>query len=280
MPPTILITGCSSGIGREAALLFHQKGWNVSATMRSPQKETELKQLERVEVLQLDVTDMASIESTVTDTVEAFGGLDAVVNNAGYGIFGPFEAVTREQIQRLFHTNLFGLFDVTRSVLPHLHRSKNAVLINISSMAGLYSLPLISLYGSTKFAVEGFTECLFYELEPLGIRVKLIEPGNVETNFVWDPASLEEVAQKEQFYYRKNVEAVLGFWENPSKKNARASTREVAETIYEAATDRTGKIRHIVGRDAQELWNDRARLGDQRYAENLLREVFGEQSST
>ena len=122
--------------------------------------------VEGVRVFKLDVTDRGSIKRAVSGTIEAFGRLFVVVNNAGYGIFGPFEGVTREQIRRQFDTNLFGVFDVTRAVLPHLRDSGSGVLINISSMAGLYSLPFISLYASSKFAMEGFTECLFYELEP------------------------------------------------------------------------------------------------------------------
>lgn len=277
MHRTILITGCSSGIGRQTALLFQEKGWNVSATMRSPEKESQLNGLGRVRVIRMDVTDPCGVESAVRETVETFGNLDVVVNNAGYGIFGPFEGASREQIRREFDTNLFGMFDVTRASLPHLRRSGDGILINISSMAGLHSLPFISLYASSKFAVEGFTECLFYELDPLGIRVKLVEPGNiVDTRFTWIPSSLDGVSESDRVLYEKMLAAVFAFWDKPERKNGRATDRDVAETVYRAATDESRRIRYMVGEDARALWDTRWKLADQGFVESIRKEALGE----
>ena len=183
MSKTILITGSSTGIGRAAAIKFQKEGWNVVATMRSPQKETELNQLDNVIVERLDVQELASIESAMNAGIEKFGKIDVVLNNAGYGLMGSFESAKRESIQRQYDVNVFGLFDVTRAALPHFRANKSGMFINISSVGGRITFPLISLYHSTKFAVEGFSESVHYELAPLGIKVKIVEPDGVATDF-------------------------------------------------------------------------------------------------
>ena len=180
---TILITGSSSGIGRATAIKFQQEGWNVIATMRSPEKESELNNLENVFVTRLDVQNIDSIESALKAGIEKFGKIDVVLNNAGYGLMGTFESASRESIRRQFDVNVFGLFDVTRAILPHFRSNKSGVIINISSIGGRMTFPMMPLYHSTKFAVEGFSESLHYELEPLGIQVKVVQPGGVATEF-------------------------------------------------------------------------------------------------
>ena len=152
---TIFITGASSGIGKETAKLFQSKGWNVIATMRNPENESELKQLENVLVTKLDVLDLDSIQKAFTEGVQEFGSIDVLLNNAGYGAYGPLEAISRDQVLRQFNTNVIGLLDVTKTVLPHFRRNKKGIIINISSMGGKVTFPLGSLYHGTKFAVEG-----------------------------------------------------------------------------------------------------------------------------
>lgn len=183
MKKTILITGASSGFGKENTLLFQRNGWNVVASMRNPEKERELTDLPNVMVLQLDVTDGRSIATAVNQAVERFGKIDVLVNNAGYGLIGVFESATAEQIQTQYEVNVFGLMKVTKAVLPLMRQQKNGVIINISSFGSITAGQFSSLYNSSKFAVEGFSEALSHELAPLGIAVKIIEPGSVATNF-------------------------------------------------------------------------------------------------
>jgi NAD(P)-dependent dehydrogenase (short-subunit alcohol dehydrogenase family) len=169
---TILITGASSGIGKTAAIYFQQQGWQVAATMRNPANEHELDKLPNIKLFALDVTDESSIAKAVSESIAAFGTVDVVLNNAGYGTVGAFEAATDEQIKRQFETNLFGLMSVTRAFLPHFRQNNSGLFINISSIGGLVTFPLFSLYHSTKWAVEGFSESLQFELAGLGIGVK------------------------------------------------------------------------------------------------------------
>src|ERR1700712_6036438 len=183
MKKTVLITGASSGFGRAAVKLFDTSNWNVIATMRSPEKETELNKLSNVFISKLDVTDKLSIQKTVKEGIEKFGKIDVLVNNAGYGALGALEAATEEEVKRQFDVNLFGLIEVTKAVLPGMRQQKDGVIINVSSVGGRVTFPFSSLYHATKFAVEGLTESIQYELNPLGIRLKLIEPGGYKTEF-------------------------------------------------------------------------------------------------
>jgi NADP-dependent 3-hydroxy acid dehydrogenase YdfG len=160
MNKTILITGASSGIGKDTSKLFQLKGWNVIATMRSPEKELELTKLDNTLVVRLDVLELDSIQNAVEEGVQRFGKIDVLVNNAGYGAYGPLEAFPRESVLRQFNTNVIGLLDVTRALLPHFRKNKNGVIVNISSIGGKMTFPLGSLYHGTKFAVEGISEAL------------------------------------------------------------------------------------------------------------------------
>lgn len=249
MTQTVFITGASSGIGLATAKLFQQQGWNVVATMRSPDKATELGSLERVICLPLDVTQPESIEQAIATTLSHFQRIDVLVNNAGYGLLGPFEATSPEQIQRQFDTNVFGLMNVTRAVLPHWRDRQSGLLINVSSIGGRLAFPLYSLYHSTKWAVEGFSESLRYELAPFNIRVKLIEPGPIKTDF-YDRSA--EVAHKPGLTaYDTFVEKAL-----PSLRRSgeQGSPPEVtAQVIYRAATDGSDRLRYPAGGNAEGL---------------------------
>ena len=177
MKKTILITGTSSGIGLAAAKVFAGNDWNVIATMRQPAAESELARLPGVLVTRLDVQDRDSIASAVAAGVERFGRIDALINNAGFSLFGVFEGISREKIQEQFDVNVFGVMDVTRALLPHFRRNKSGLIINVSSRAGLVGLPMISLYCAAKYALEGFSEALAYELASQNIIVKIVEPS-------------------------------------------------------------------------------------------------------
>jgi NAD(P)-dependent dehydrogenase (short-subunit alcohol dehydrogenase family) len=176
---TILITGASSGIGKATALRFQSEGWNVIATMRDPPPGRTWRVLDNVLVTQLDVTDAVSIASAVSEGIARFGRIDALLNNAGYGAYGPLEAFSTERIHRQFDTNVIGLLEVTKAVLPHMRANRAGTIVNISSIGGQITFPLGTLYHGTKFAVEGLSEALHYELEPLGIRVRIVQPGMI-----------------------------------------------------------------------------------------------------
>ena len=182
-PNIIVITGASSGIGKATARLFVDKGWNVVATMRNPAAEKDLKESARLKLVALDVQDPAGPKAAVAEAIKAFGRIDVWLNNAGYGAFGPVEAGTPEQIRRQFDVNVFGLIACVQAVAPHFRANKAGVLINVSSIGGIMTVPAFSVYNATKFAVEGLSEGLWYELGSFGIRVKVIEPGAIKTEF-------------------------------------------------------------------------------------------------
>ncbi|HLO88277.1 MAG TPA: SDR family oxidoreductase [Nostocaceae cyanobacterium] len=239
MNKTVLITGASSGIGKAAAQLFAEKGWIVVATARNLDSIEDLKSLPNVTTLQLDVTDSLMIKESLSKALEEVEKIDVLVNNAGYGLFGPFEAINSEQIQRQFTTNVFGLFEVTRTLLPHFRDRHSGIIINIASMGGRVAFPLTSLYHATKWAIEGFSESLQYELEPFGIRVKIIEPGVIRTGFydrldLPPDTGISEYDQAMQTYLKiANKSAQTG-----------ASADVVAKVIYRAATDNSNRLRY------------------------------------
>ncbi len=242
MEKVVLITGASSGIGRETALLFQTRNWKVAAAMREPEKADGLRRIADIECFRMDVTDRGSVRSCIGEVVEKFGRIDVVVNNAGYGLFGPFEASSDEQVERQFQTNVFGLMDVCRAVLPHFRGRKKGTIINIASVGGRVGLPFYSVYSSTKWAVEGFTEAVQYEMEPFNIRMKIVEPGPIRTDFYErsrDAAGGEAAAAYQHY-------TDLAKTKYDEAKAAAPDGRAVAEVIYTAATDGTRKMRYGV----------------------------------
>jgi NAD(P)-dependent dehydrogenase (short-subunit alcohol dehydrogenase family) len=247
MEKTVLITGASSGLGKEAARLFLAQGWNVIAALRSPEKEMDLRNSERLRVLPLDVTDLRSIQEAVDAGIFAFGSIDVLVNSAGYGLFGVFESATPEQVRRQYEVNVFGVMNVTQAVLPQMRKNKFGVIINISSFGGVVASPFASLYNSSKFAVEGFSEALAHELAFLGIVVKIVEPGAIATNF---RAKMEMIASPIEAYHVPLV-SFVSTYPKRTEHLTKASAADVARTIYEAATDNQSQLRYVVAADAQ-----------------------------
>ncbi len=249
---TIFLTGASSGIGLATALYFFERGWNVVATMRNPDKRrTPLHEKGLPDLLHLDVMDPASIRAAIQCALDKYQKIDVLVNNAGYAAYGPFEATTREQAARQFDTNVFGLMEVTREILPIFRRQQGGVLINVASMGGRIGFPLYTLYNSTKWAVEGFSEALQYELRPLNIKVKLIEPGVIKTDFFersLDPVDTTALADAYGKMMKRGEkrtgERVLRTGSEP---------RLAAGTIYRAATDGSWRLRYTVGNDAWQV---------------------------
>ncbi|WP_025688861.1 SDR family oxidoreductase [Paenibacillus zanthoxyli] len=268
---TILITGTSSGLGREATKLFASNGWNVVATMRSPEKETELDQLEGVLVTRLDVLDQDSIASAIKAGIKRFGKIDALVNNAGYGQNGLFEGVSREQIRKQFETNVFGVMEVTRAIIPHFREHQGGTLINISSCGGIIGLPMISVYSSSKFAIEGFTESLSYELASQNITVKLVEPGGFYSNFT-DAAEENKPTLALPESYGSFLEEMDRFFSSLSTNRGIDST-DVAKVVYEAATDGKDQLRYVIPGLVKPLVEAREKLGNQEFIEMMRKRV-------
>lgn len=262
---TILITGASSGIGKDTAKLFQSKGWNVIATMRKPGNETELTKLDNVLVAKLDVMDLASIENAVKQGIQRFGRIDVLLNNAGYGAYGPLESFSRERIIRQFDTNVIGLLDVTKALLPHFRQSKSGVIINISSIGGKMTFPLGALYHGTKFAVEGISESLSYEVEQFGGKVKIVEPGAIATDFAgrsFDFSNDESLTE-----YQPMIGKVMAAL--PAMFDQASPASLVAGVIYEAATDGTSQLRYTAGEDAKILIGNRKELDDATYIQGM-----------
>jgi len=241
---TVFITGSSSGIGKATAKLFQSKGWSVIATMRHPAAETELNKLENVTVLQCDVTDNDSIKNAINTGIQASGRIDALVNNAGFYTIGSFEATTDEQIKRQIDTNLLGVINITKGIIPHFRRHKSGTIINISSIAGSVTFPLQSLYHATKWGVEGFSESLQYELRQFNIRVRIIQPGATKTDFFGRSMAVtkDENLQEYDSYYQRVMKNLTKSVEKGS------SPEEIAQTIYNAATDNKSTLRYLTGK--------------------------------
>lgn len=237
---TVFITGASSGIGKETAKIFAKNNWNVVATMRTPGEEQELTKYQNVCLLPCDVTDVNSIQFAVSEAIRKFGQIDVLVNNAGYYTVGALEGATSEQINRQINTNLTGLIETTKEVLPHMRKKQSGVIINLSSIAGVVSIPLQTLYHATKFAIEGFTESLKYETELFGVRVKLIEPGVVNTNFSRRSMTVVDCGgvQVYQDYHEKVIPNLIERSQSGSEADV------VAKTIYKAAIDGKRKLRY------------------------------------
>ncbi len=249
---TVFISGSSSGIGLETALLFYEKGWNVVATMRRPEKrQTPLHEKGLPDLIHMDVMDQASIRSAVRYAVDKYQRIDALVNNAGYAVYGPFEAVTPEQLACQYQTNVFGLMDVTREFIPIFRSQKCGVILNVSSIGGQTGFPLYTIYNSTKWAVEGFSEALQYELKPFQIKVRLIEPGVIMTDFYTRSMEKVDCGELAEIY-----EHSLNKGDNRlSEEGLRSgsSPQLVAKTIYRAATDQGWRLRYRAGSDARLL---------------------------
>lgn len=260
MRKTVLITGASQGLGRESAKKFANEGWNVIASMRSPEEEKELNQLDNVLVVRLDVQNEQDIKDALAAGIAKFGRIDTLINNAGYGVFGPFELATAEQIRAQFDVNVFGVMNLTKAILPHFRENKGGTIINISSMGGRVAFPVTSLYHATKFALEGFTESLMYELMPFNIGLKLVEPGVTASNF---DSAANFTGNQEITAYDDFTKAAFTNWAvlNPSP----ATVEEVVDVIYTAATDDTDQFRYVATDDARKYIDIKQTYNDQDY---------------
>jgi len=241
---TVLITGCSSGYGLETARYFHSQGWNVLATMRAP-REDVLPRSERLRVLALDVTKPESIAAAL----KASGLIDVLVNNAGIGLFGAFEATPMTTTREVFETNTFGVMAMTHAVLPQFRARKSGLVVNVTSSATLTPMPLVAVYTASKMAIEGFTASLAFELEAFNVSVKLVEPGyGPTTRFTSNTGTrLEGLIPEAYAPFAQNIFASFA---HPA---AVTTESDVAEAVWRAANDASGQFRFPAGADAVAL---------------------------
>lgn len=241
---TVLITGCSSGYGLETARQFHDRGWTVIATMRKPRPDL-LPVSDRLRLVPLDITSAASIAAAIA----AAGPVDVLVNNAGIGAAGAFEAMKMAHIRRIFETNTFGTLAMTQAVIPQMRARRTGVIVNVTSSATLAPMPLAAAYTASKQAIEGFTASLALELAGFGIRTKLVEPGYAPTTRFTANTDVP-VADLIPDAYADFAARVFAGYANPA-----LTTREsdVAEAVWAAATDGSDRLRYAAGADAVAL---------------------------
>ena len=249
---TVLITGCSSGYGLETARYFEAQGWNVIATMRTA-REDVLPRSERLRVLALDVTKPASIAAAL----DASGPIDALVNNAGIGLFGAFEATPMATAREVFETNTFGVMAVTQAVLPQFRARRAGVVVNVTSSATLAPMPMVAVYTASKTAIEGFTASLAFELESFDVKVKLVEPGyGPSTRFTSNTGTRMNGLIPEA--YAPFAQRVFASFAQPA---AVTTGNDVAETVWRAVNDASGRLRFAAGADAVALARRNASAG-------------------
>ena len=267
-----IVTGSSSGIGYETALVLARNGFRTYATMRNLEKAKAISDVAKREKLalhtiKLDVTDEKSVNDAIKTIKSDAGRIDVLVNNAGYGLMGSLEDLSMSEIKAQYETNVFGLIRATQAVLPTMREQKSGIIVNISSIGGKMAMPLSSPYIGTKFAVEGLSESISYDLEPFGIKVILIEPGAIKTNF--DTGMV--VAQKNQnpsSPYYQNMQKLQSSL-NSIVKNGTPATK-VAEVILNAITIPTPNLRYTVGDDAALLAQKRKDLPDSEFQKLVL----------
>lgn len=246
---TVLITGTSSGYGKKTAEFFLDQGWNVIATMRQPKREIFESQSDRLKVLPLDVTQPDSIRNVIQEGTAAFGTIDVLINNAGIGVVGAFEATPMTTVREVFETNTFGVMALTQKIIPVFREKQAGVIVNVTSSVTLAPMPLAAAYTASKSAIEGFTGSLAFELEAFGIRVKLVEPGyGPTTKFTMNGASRMQGLIPEA--YASFAAPIFAAFAQPK---AITTESEVAEVVWRAANDTTGQLRFPAGADALAL---------------------------
>lgn len=272
----VLITGCSSGIGYETALMLARNGFHTFATMRNTKKSDSLEEIIKKERLdlnirELDVNDDTSIENTINCIKREANRIDVLINNAGYGLVGFFEDLTLDEIRNQFETNFFGVLNITKKIIPIMRLQKSGTIINVSSGAGQVGFPGISAYVSTKFAIEGFSESLMYELFPYGIKVVIIEPGVIKTNFFRNCIVSEHSMKKSSPYsrsldkFQKNVELMQEHATSPF---------DVAKVILQVLGNNEPKQRYIVGNDVAMILEAKKNLSDIEFKKMMIQNII------
>jgi len=276
MHQVALITGCSSGLGYETALMLARNGFHTFATMRNTKKSDSLEEIIKKERLdlnirELDVNDDTSIENAINCIKSEANRIDVLINNAGYGLLGFFEDLTLDEIRNQFETNFFGVLNITKKIIPIMRLQKSGTIINVSSGAGQVGFPGISAYVSTKFAIEGFSESLMYELFPYGIKVVIIEPGVIKTNFFRNCIVSEHSMKKSSPYsrsldkFQRNVELMQEHATSPI---------DVAKVIMQVLGNNEPKQRYIVGNDVAMILEAKKSLSDIEFKKMMMQNII------
>jgi NAD(P)-dependent dehydrogenase (short-subunit alcohol dehydrogenase family) len=274
-----VITGSSSGIGFETALLLARSGFHTYATMRNLEKSkniTEIANTEKLplQVVQLDVNDDISVKNAIDKIVAAAENerIDVLVNNAGYGLFGPLEDISIEEIKAQFETNFFGVIRVTQQVLPVMRKqnSGGSTIVNVSSVGGRIGIPVLSAYQSTKFALEGLSESMSYELEPFGIRVVIIEPGFIRTNIINSSTTAEKALDSKSPYFSLTQKVKNHFKSMMENASSSSPPEEVAKVILQAITSENPQLRYTVGNDAATIIQARMNMSDNEFKKMIM----------
>jgi NAD(P)-dependent dehydrogenase (short-subunit alcohol dehydrogenase family) len=269
-----IVTGSSSGIGLETALTLARNGYFTYATMRNPEKDAPIKNALKkenlsIKVIQLDVIDDESLKNAIDHVTSEAGRIDVLVNNAGYGLVGALEELSMEEIKAQYETNLFGLVRAIQAVLPTMRKQRSGRILNLSSGAGLFGYPGGSAYVSSKFAVEGLSESMAYELEPFGIRVILIEPGFVQTNFA-NSMVIAKKALDPTSPYSQMMQRIAASSSELAKSGSSADL--VANVILDAATNPNPRLRYLVGKDV-EAWAASKKSMDESEFFNMIKKI-------
>jgi NAD(P)-dependent dehydrogenase (short-subunit alcohol dehydrogenase family) len=252
---TVFITGTSGGLGKAAVQLFHSKGWNVIATMRNTAKAKDFEGIAGITILPLDVADARQIEEAVKKAI-ALQPVDVVINNAAYGLMGPLEAVSAAQLQQQIDTNLLGAIRVTQAFIPHFREKRSGMIVNITSIAGLTTFPLDSLYHTVKWGLEAFSEGLSYELAPFGIGVKTVAPGFIHTDF--GSNAVVTSAAPYQAMLDRYLQVAASMMDPATTGSTPA---DVAAVVYEAVTDGKDQVHYVAGADARAMYQRRLEVG-------------------
>jgi NAD(P)-dependent dehydrogenase (short-subunit alcohol dehydrogenase family) len=262
-----VVTGSSSGIGFETSLTLARSGFLTYATMRNLGKGARIKSVATKEglpirVAQLDVTEERSINDAVHSIISDVGKIDVLVNNAGYGLIGAFEDLAMEEMKAQYETNLFGVMRVTQAVLPIMRKQKSGIIVNISSAAGRFGFPGSSAYVGTKFAIEGMSESLAYELEPFGIRVVLVEPGPIRTNFA-DGMVAANKSRDPNSPYLQMIQKMATVLENMMESGSPPDL--VAKVVLTAVTNESPKLRYSAGKDVETWLDGKRNMSDEEF---------------
>jgi NAD(P)-dependent dehydrogenase (short-subunit alcohol dehydrogenase family) len=274
-----LVTGSSSGIGFETALLLARNGFKTYASMRDLKKSKDITQIANKEklplqVVQLDVIDHKSIREAIDKVVEENKRIDVLVNNAGYGLLGALEDLSIEEIKAQFETNFFGAIRVTQQVLPVMRKQKSGgTIVNISSVGGRMGIPSLSAYHSTKFALEGLSESISYELEPFGIRVVIIEPGFIRTNIMNSSIIAKKAQDPSSPYFSLTQQLEKSFKSAMENTSESSPPEEVAKVVLQAVTSDSPKLRYAVGNDAASLIQAKTTMSDTEFG-GLIKQQF------
>jgi NAD(P)-dependent dehydrogenase (short-subunit alcohol dehydrogenase family) len=245
---TVLVTGCSSGIGLATCHVLSRNNFMTYGTVRNLSKAKKIQDIINGEnlslkILRLDVNDNQSIKIAVKKILTDTGRIDVLINNAGYGMFGPVEEITTQEVKKQFETNFFGTIRLIKAIVPIMRKQGNGTIVNISSMVGRFGVPLNSAYVSSKFAVEGLSESISFELEEFGIRVIVIEPGVVKSDFF---QNVKVKGMNLESPYQKLMERRVNFLDK-AMKNSLTSSYDVADTILDALNSKDPKFRYVIG---------------------------------